>query len=302
MSAAAIASHLCTSVDGTERLLNACVGLKLLKAEMVNNEPFYSNTEISSIYLVKSSPKTLFHMMMYYSQTMYMCWNFLPQAVREGRCQYERAFGVSSKDLFKALYRSDEEMVTFMHHMDSIWNICGKDVIQAFDLSEFRTVFDLGGCSGAIAKQFLSVYPGSTVTVMELPKVIETAKKYFITDNVHQIYFHEGDFFNDTIPEADLFIMARIIHDWKEDKCLELLKKIYHSCRSGGAVLIIEVLLNEDRSGPLTSQLYSLNMLLQTEGKERMPSEYRKLLEDSGFRDIEVRATGKMYDAILGRK
>lgn len=67
-------------------------------------------------------------------------------------------------------------------------------------------------------------------------------------------------------------------------------------------MLLVEVLLNEDRSGPVTSQLFSLNMLVQTEGKERTPSEYSKLLTDSGFRDIEVKATGKIYDAILGRK
>ncbi|KAM9321344.1 acetylserotonin O-methyltransferase-like [Gastrophryne carolinensis] len=302
MSAATIASHLGTNMEGTERLLSACVGLKLLKAEMKNMETYYSNSDISDIYLVKSSPKSLYHMMMYYSQTMYNCWNFLPQAVREGKSQYERAFGISSKDLFEALYRSEKEMLSFMHHMNSTWTICGKDVIQAFDLSTFHTVYDLGGCSGALAKHFLSTYPGSTVTIMDLQKVVETAKKHFITNNDQGISFLEGDFFNDTIPEADLFIMARIVHDWTEDKCLHLLRKIYQSCRPGGAVLLIEVLLNEDKTGPLTSQLFSLNMLVQTEGRERTPSEYTKLLKEAGFKDVQFSATGKIYDAILGRK
>ncbi|XP_063808889.1 acetylserotonin O-methyltransferase-like [Pseudophryne corroboree] len=297
-----IASRLCTSVDGTDRLLTACVGLKLLKVELKNNEASYSNTDLSSIYLVKSSPKSLYHMMMYHSNTIYTCWQFLPQAVREGKSQYERAFGVSSKDIFTAIYRSEEEMVAFVSFMDSIWNICGKYVIQAFDLSMFHTVFDLGGCSGALAKQFASTYPGSTVTVMDLQNVIQTAKKYFMTDSDQHISFIEGDFFNDPIPEADLFIIARIIHDWTEDKCHLLLNKVYQSCRPGGGVLLVEVLLNEDRSGPVTSQLYSLNMLVQTEGRERTPSEYTKILTDCGFRDIQVKSTGKLYDAILGKK
>ncbi|XP_077150802.1 acetylserotonin O-methyltransferase-like isoform X1 [Ranitomeya variabilis] len=302
VSAAAIASHLSTSVDGMERLLDACVGLKLLKVDLTDNEGYYSNTDVSTVYLVKSSPRTLSHMMMYYSQTAYMCWHFLPQAVREGKMQYERAFGTSSKEVFEAIYRSEDEMVTFMHNMDTIWNVYGKDLIQAFDLSAFHTVFDLGGCSGALAKQFVSRYNESTVTIMDLPKVVETAKKHFITDKDQQIYFLEGDFFNDPIPEADLFIMARIIHDWTEEKCLALLRKIYQSCRPGGGVLLVEALLNEDKSGPVTSQLLSLNMLVQTEGRERTPSEYTKLLIDSGFRDIKVKATGKLHDAILGRK
>ncbi|MEE6469063.1 hypothetical protein FKM82_008486 [Ascaphus truei] len=302
LSAAAAAARLGTSVDGTDRLLSACVGLKLLKAEMKNEEAFYANTDLSSIYLTKSGPRSLYHMMMYLSHNSYKTWQFLPEAIRDGKNQYERAFGISSKEIFDALYRSEDEMATFMHHMDSIWNICGKDVITAFDLSVFSTVYDLGGCSGGLAKQFVSVYPESTVTILDMPKVVQTAKKHFITGEEHRISFHEGDFFNDPIPQADLFIMARIIHDWTEDKCSQLLNKIYKSCKPGGGLLLVEVLLNEDKSGPLTSQLYSLNMLVQTEGKERTRTEYSKLLTASGFKDIQVKATGKIYDAILGRK
>lgn len=41
--------------------------------------------------------------------------------------------------------RSDEEMVKFMQLMNSIWNICGKDAVTAFDLSPFKVICDLGG-------------------------------------------------------------------------------------------------------------------------------------------------------------
>uniref|UniRef100_F6X3D5 Acetylserotonin O-methyltransferase n=1 Tax=Xenopus tropicalis TaxID=8364 RepID=F6X3D5_XENTR len=260
---------------------------------------FFSNTDVSNMYLVKSSPRSFYQMMMYYSKTIYMCWHFLPDAIREGKRQYERAFGITSEDIFKDLYRSEEETVSFMHHMESIWHICGKDVLAAFDLSSFKEICDIGGCSGGLAKHFLSLYPSSSVTIMDLPEVVQMAKKHFITDG--DIVFLE-DFFNDPLPESDLYILARIIHDWTEDKCLRLLNKIYKSCRPGGGVLLVEALLNEDRSGPLSSQMFSLNMLLQTEGKERSASEYHKLLADSGFREIQVKATGKFYDAVLGKK
>ncbi|KAG9465180.1 hypothetical protein GDO78_018751 [Eleutherodactylus coqui] len=299
-SAATIATRLDTSVDGMERLLHTCVGLKLLNVDLKNNEDCYSNTDVSAVYLVKSSPRSLYHLMMYCNQTVYTCWQYLTPAVREGKCQYERAFGTSSKEIFEAFYRSEKDIVTFLHAMDSIWNICGSDVIQAFDLSGFRTVCDIGGGSGGLAKHFLSANNESSVTIMDLPKVVQTAKKCFGTDE--RIHFLEGDFFNDPIPEADLFIVARIIHDWTEEKCLKLLRKIYQSCKPGGAVLLVEAFLNEDKIGPINSLVFSLRMLVLTEGKERTPSEYTKLLMDSGFRDIEVKVTGKMFDAILGRK
>ncbi|KAG9466716.1 hypothetical protein GDO78_016219 [Eleutherodactylus coqui] len=299
-SAATIATRLNTSVDGMERLLNACVGLKLLKVDLKNDEDCYSNTDVSTVYLVKSSPRSQYHMIMHFTQTVYTCWQYFTEAVREGKSQYERAFGVSSKEVFDGIYRSEEKMVTFLHAMDSTWQICGRDVIQAFDLSGFRTVCDIGGGTGALAKLFLSTHNESTVTIMDLPKVVQAAKKYLGPDE--RIHFLEGDFFNDPIPEADLFIMARIIHDWTDEKCLELLRKIYQSCKPGGPVLIVESLLNEDKSGPVTSLLSSLIMLTLMEGKERKPSECTKLLMDSGFKEIKFKVTGKMFDAILGRK
>ncbi|PKU46665.1 acetylserotonin o-methyltransferase [Limosa lapponica baueri] len=62
----------------------------------------------------------------------------------------------------------------------------------------------------------------------------------------------------------------------------------------GDGVLLVESLLNEDRSGPLETQLYSMNMLVQTEGKERTAAEYSKLLEAAGFGEIQVKRTGMM--------
>nr|XP_005999957.1 PREDICTED: acetylserotonin O-methyltransferase [Latimeria chalumnae] len=302
MSSATIANHLGTSVDGMERLLSACVGLQLLQAEIQNGEVFYSNTGLSGMYLTKLSPNSLYHSIYYNSHTIYLCWHYLTDAVREGKNQYEKAFGISSQVLFEALYRSEEEMIKFMYLMNSIWNICGKDVVTVFDLSCFTSIYDLGGCTGAIAKQCISAYPETRVTIYDLPKVVQKAKEHFVSSEYQRISFHEGDFFQDFIPEADLYILARIIHDWPEEKNLQLLRKVYEACKPGGGILLIEALLNEDQSGPITSQLYSLNMLVQAEGKERTPSEYSKLLEEAGFREVQVRRTGKIYDAILARK
>ncbi|KAM9566672.1 acetylserotonin O-methyltransferase isoform 2-T2 [Guaruba guarouba] len=251
----AIAACLGTSTTGMERLLDACVGLKLLAVELTQEGALYRNTDISNIYLTKSSPKSQYHIMMYYSNTVYLCWHYLADAVREGRNQYERAFHISSKDPFGAMYRSEEEMLKFMAGQNSVWSVCGRDVLVAFDLSPFKQIYDLG-----------------------------------------------GDFFNDSIPEAELYILSKILHDWDDDKCRQLLAKVYKACKPGGGVLLVESLLNEDKSGPLETQLYSMNMLVQTEGKERTAAEYSKLLEAAGFGEIQVKRTGKLYDAVLGRK
>ncbi|XP_012705582.2 acetylserotonin O-methyltransferase [Fundulus heteroclitus] len=302
LSAEEISQAVGASVDGTQRLLAACTGLQLLNTQWEDGQAFYSNTEQSRVFLTRSSPLSLYQSIQYSSRTIYLCWHYLTDAVREGRNQYEKAFGVSSKDLFQALYRSDEEMVKFMHLMNSIWNICGKDVVTAFDLTPFEVVCDLGGCSGALAKQCTLAYPKCTVTIFDLPKVVRVSREHFVSAADQRIGFREGDFFKDSLPAADLFILARILHDWTDERCIELLCRIYKACKPGGGVLLVEALLNEDGSGPLTAQLYSLNMLVQTEGRERTGAQYAALLAASGFTNIQHRLTGKIYDAVLGHK
>lgn len=157
------------------------------------------------------------------------------------------------------------------------------------------------GCSGALARELAKEYPSSTVTVLDLPAVVQTAQRHFAQQD-DTICFQEGDFFEGEIPPADLYILARIIHDWKEDKNLKLLKKIHTACHPGGGVLIAEALLFENRRGPTMVQMFSLNMLVQTEGKEHPPSHYTRLLTEAGFRNVQVCRTGKSYDAILALK
>ncbi|XP_006112323.2 acetylserotonin O-methyltransferase-like [Pelodiscus sinensis] len=297
-----IAERLGTSAYGMERLLEACVGLKLLAVEMKSERAFYRNTELSNLYLGKASPKSQYHHFMYYSKTNYLCCHYLTDAVREGKKQYKRAFGISSEDLFEVLYRSEEEMIKVTHFLNAFWSVCGRDMISAFDLSPFTVICDLGGGAGGLARECISLYPNSTVTIYDLPKVVQLAKEHFVTPEESRITFHGGDFFTDPIPEADLYIVARVLHDWADDKCLELLSKIHKVCKPGGGVLLVESLVDDDKTGPLDALLLSVIMLVQTEGKERTPSEFRKLLTAAGFREMQVKKTGKLYDVILGRK
>ncbi|KAM7044601.1 acetylserotonin O-methyltransferase-like isoform 2-T2 [Molossus nigricans] len=255
LDADAVARRLGTSSRGTELLLDTCVSLKLLQVQMTSGKALYENTELSNTYLVRSSPRSQSNMMLYMARTTYLCWAHLAQAVREGKNQYVKAFGVPSEQLFTAIYRSEGERLLFMRGLQDIWSVHGRSVLAAFDLSPFPRVCDLG-----------------------------------------------GDFFEDPLPEADLYVLARVLHDWTDDRCSYLLARIHRACPPGGGVLVIESLLDADGSGPLTTQLYSLNMLVQTEGRERTPAQYRALLAAAGFRDVLCQRTGGTYDAVLARK
>ncbi|XP_055965585.1 acetylserotonin O-methyltransferase [Sorex fumeus] len=310
LDAATVAARLGTSARGTGPLLDTCVSLKLLTVRTRAGVAVYSNGPLASTYLVSSSPYGQRHMVQYLGSTTYRCWTHLGDAVREGRNQYHRAFGVAADQLFSAIYRTSAERVCFLRGLQEVWAVHGRRLLTAFDLTPFRTVCDLGGGSGALARLCVSLYPACTATVLDIPEVVDTARMEFSRGETEEeeeeeddrVSFRAGDFFRDPLPEADLFLLARVLHDWTDARCSQLLAGVFRSCRAGGGVLVIEGVLDADGRGPLTTQLFSLNMLVQTEGQERTLAQYTQLLEAAGFRRVAHRHPGGPYHAVLARK
>jgi acetylserotonin N-methyltransferase len=108
-----------------------------------------------------------------------------------------------------------------------------------------------------------------------------------------------GDFFTDPLPEADLYSVGRILHDWSDEKIHRLLARIYAALPEGGGLLIAEKLLAPDN---IPAHMQSLNMLIGTEGRERSAAEYEALLRSAGFSKVESRVTGAYLDALLAIK
>nr|XP_008114361.1 PREDICTED: acetylserotonin O-methyltransferase [Anolis carolinensis] len=185
--------------------------------------------------------------------------------------------------------------------MGDAWSLHGQELLSAFDLSCFQVVCDVGGGNGALAKEYISLYPKATVTIFDLPKVVEGAKKKSVSSEECRISFHGGDFFKDPFPEADLYILARTLHDWDDDTCEQLLTKIYKACKPGGGVMVLETVINEDRTGPLVGHIRSIMMMLLCDGKERTQSEFNALLNAAGFKEIQSKKRNN-YGAIWGRK
>ncbi|KAG8511865.1 Acetylserotonin O-methyltransferase, partial [Galemys pyrenaicus] len=319
LCAAAVAAALGTSCHGTELLLDVCVTLRLLAVDTRVGQAVYTNTALSRAYLVRASPCSQLDMLQYLSGTTYLCWAHLAEAVRQGRNQYGKAFGVPSGDLFTAVYRSQGERLRFMRGLQDVWRVHGRRLMATFDLSAFPVICDLGGCSGALGRECRSLYPACQVIVFDLPEVVLAAETHFSAPEGGRISFVAGhplarvpltgaatcltgDFFKDPLPEADLYILARVLHDWTDAACSQLLARVHQACRPGGAVLVVESLLDADGRGPLRTQLYSLNMLVQTEGRERSPAQYHALLAAAGFRDVRDGGVRGTYDAILARK
>src|SRR6202023_2337658 len=99
------------------------------------------------------------------------------------------------------------------------------------------------------------------------PVVVPVAREMIAAAEVgHRVTVVAGDFFTDPLPEADLYAVGRILHDWSEKKIVALLRKVHERLPVGGGLLVAEKLLDESRSGPVWAQMQSLNMLIGTEG------------------------------------
>ncbi len=297
--AATLAADIHAQTDPMERLLDACVGLGLLS----KNDGKYINEAVASTYLCRASEYTLAGYVLYSNDVLFRLWTHLEDAIREGGHRWKQAFG-SEGGIFEHFFRTEDAMRTFLKGMHGFGVLSSSKVVAAFDLSRFHLLVDLGGATGHLAIAACERYPDLRAVVLDLPQVIELARDEAQRSPgiSSRIKLAAGDFFADDLPEADLFAVGQILHDWSEAKIRVLLTKIHRRLPAGGGLLIVEKLLAEDKSGPTSVQMQSLNMLLCTEGKERSLSEYRALLEAAGFQHVRGCVTGAPFDAVLAIK
>lgn len=297
-SLAELAGELQSNPDSLERLLDACVGINLLAKQAGR----YTNTPAATTYLTKTSPRRLTGYVNYSNDVLWKLWANLEGAIKEGTNRWNQTYGWDGP-IFSHFFRDEASKREFLMGMHGYGVISSPRVVSAFDLSRFQRLVDLGGATGHLAIAACQRYPNLRAVVFDLPEALPLAGEIIGASGLAaRIERAGGDFFSDPLPEGDLFALGRIIHDWPEEKVLKLLGRVHERLPCGGAVLIAERLLLDDKTGPPSSQLQSLNMLVCTEGKERSLAEYETLLHQVGFSEVQGTRTGSPLDVVLAIK
>ncbi len=297
--AATLADQLGANLGALERLLDACVGLSLLSKKGA----VYSNHPVASAYLARRSPHAMTGYIQYSNEVLYNMWGHLEDAVREGSHRWQQTYGFEGAAIFDHFFRTEDDKRMFLMGMHGYGLLSSPAVVASFDLSRFRHLVDLGGATGHLAVAACERYASMSAAVFDLPAVIQIAREQVAKTTVAaRVELFPGDFFKDDLPAADLFAVSRILHDWSEEKIRALLAKIHARLPAGGALLIAEKLLQDDKTGPMWANMQSLNMLICTEGRERNLREYEGLLRAAGFATVEGRLTGAPLDAVLAVK
>jgi hypothetical protein len=184
-----------------------------------------------------------------------------------------------------------EVLATFWEAMHAMSTLTAQALGAAFDLGRYRRLLDVGGGSGAFDIVLCQRYPHLRATVYDLEHVTDIAgrnvKDAALSD---RITVTPGDFFADAgFPDGhDLHLFSMIMHDWNDEHDRQLLRKSFESLDSGGTVLICELLVDDDKTGPAPAALMSLNMLIECEGRNYTAAEYTGWLTDVGFVDPQV--------------
>ena len=158
-----------------------------------------------------------------------------------------------------------------------------QEVARLVDTATAKLAVDIGGSSGTLVHSLMTANPQLHGIILDLSDVVPSATAAAAALGLaERSSVLAGDFFA-SVPEADLYLLKHILHDWNDGQAVRILENCRHAMRPGGRVIVIELLLGEiGEPGPAPSM--DLNMMVMLPGRERSLSEYRALLKQAGFR------------------
>lgn len=267
-----------------EMLLAACAALGLLEKK----QDRYRNTPLAEKFLVRGGRYYFGGFVTMLDKRLYPGWDKLVEGLRTNRPT------TWDPDKQKSLFDNADPaiMATFWEAMHSLSTFTARVLGESVDFSRFQRLLDVGGGSGAFDIELCRRYPRLHATVYDLPFVTEIASRNVADARLEgRIAVVPGDFFNDAKfpPGHDLILLSMIMHDWSEAEDRQVLRKCLEALPSGGAVVITELLVNDEKTGPPPAALMSLNMLIETRGGRNFtPAEYMRWLTDIGFHQVRT--------------
>jgi len=273
MTGETVARKTGTDPRALTMLLNALVAMGLL----LKTDDHFASTEVARNFLSKDSQRNLGYIIQHHQQLM-GSWTRLDEGVRTGQPVRERA---SRTD--------DTWRENFLMGMFNIAMQQAPKIVTEVDLSEKKHLLDLGGGPGTYAIHFCKQYPQLKATVYDLPTTRLFAEKTIGRFGLaERIAFKDVDFIEEGIEGTfDAAWLSHILHGENFEDCKRIIRKAVSAMESGGIIIIHEFILNNSMDGPLFPALFSLNMLLGTDGGQAYSEQQiSDMLSGAGVHDI----------------
>jgi precorrin-6B methylase 2 len=297
LSAEELQSRLGLHTRGVRDFLDTLVALGFLERQ----DGRYSNTPETAFYLDRNQEGYIGGILEMAGVRLYGYWGSLTEGLKTGQPQNESKSG---GDFFANLYSSEVRLEGFLKAMTGISLESARAIARKFPWTKYKTFADIGGAQGAVAVQAALAHPHLTGVNFDLPKVGKICERYFQAKGVaDRVRFQAGDFFKDSLPNAQVLIMGHILHDWDLTQKRMLLDKAYAALPDGGALIVHEALIDDGRRENAFGLLMSLNMLIETPGGfDYTGAECQCWMQEAGFSETRVEHLAGPDSMVVGIK
>ena len=209
----------------------------------------------------------------------------ITHTLRTGEPAFAKVFGVSFYDYLNV----NPDAARNFHE-----SMAAQAVPAGFascDLSGVSHVVDLGGGNGTLLAEVLGRHPDMRGTLVELPDAVAVARPR-LAAFADRVDFVEGSFFEVVPAGADLYVMCRVLHNWRDESALSVLRRTRAAMSPGARLAVLEEFLPDEGPGAGGAGIIDLLMLVTLEGRDRTATEYRELVAAAGFTVTDVRRSG----------
>ena len=264
--------------------LDALVSLKFLERR---NGRYY-NTRSTDFFLDKRKPSYIGGILEMANHRLYPFWTHLTTALRTGLPQNETRNG--SPNPFVAIYAEPARLKEFLKAMTGVSHGANLAIAHKFPWGKYRTAVDVGTAQGDLITQVALANPHIEGTGFDLPEVGPIFEEYVEANGISgRVKFSPGSFMEQALPKADVVMMGHILHDWNLEIKRMLVRKAHEALPSGGAYIVYESIIDDDRSDNAFGLLMSLNMLIETsDGFNYTGADCSGWMKEAGFRETRV--------------
>ncbi|MEY2247694.1 methyltransferase [Streptomyces sp. BF23-18] len=216
-----------------------------------------------------------------YGGPFYESFAGLGHTVRTGEVAFERRFGENHFDHFardpELADLFDRSMAAGSRMFDPL---PAHPVLLA--AADGATVVDIAGGNGELLGRILSAHPRLRGLLLERPHTVEAARRLLgAAGHTARCAFRAGDF-ADVPAGGDVYVLSRVLHDWDDDRCREILRHCARAMHETADLLVVERVLPADGSASLATA-WDLHMMCNVGGRERRADHYARLFADAGL-------------------
>ena len=261
----------------------------------------YRNTHATDLFLDRAKPSYVGGLLEMANARLYPFWGSLTEALRTGEMQNEAKAG---GDHFGALYESPERLKQFLGAMTGVSMGAAMAIAEKFPWDQYQRFVDLGAAQGCVPVQVALHHPHLSGGGFDLPAVGPVFEEYVASFGLgERLHFFPGDFWNDPFPDAEVYVLGHILHDWNLEEKYTLLRKSHDALPEGGALIVYEAIIDDERRENAFGLLMSLNMLIETPGGfDYTGADCSSWMREVGFRETYVESLVGPDSMVVGIK